>query len=104
MSGHDFTTCDCAECRAALLELQDELDELERCDPAVKAVAESYDRMVERITDHRYRPDHQGQWFTGRCDKCGEPKSAHLRCTCHVHSDAIGPHTRGCPNHPEAPA
>lgn len=23
------------------------------------------------------------------------------RCTCHVRSDAIGPHTRRCPNHPE---
>lgn len=33
-----------------LLALQDELDELERTDPDVRAAAESYDRMVERIT------------------------------------------------------
>lgn len=25
-----------------------------------------------------------------------------MRCICPVRSDAIGPHTRGCPNHPEA--
>ncbi len=35
---------------AELLELQAELDELERTDPDVHAAAESYDRMVERVT------------------------------------------------------
>ena len=50
MSEHDFTTCECRECHRALLDLQDELDELERTDPDVAAAAESYDRMVERIT------------------------------------------------------
>lgn len=34
-----------------LLALQAELDELERMNPAVRAAAESYDRMVERITE-----------------------------------------------------
>ena len=99
-----------------LLALQADLDDLERTDPIVGAAAESYDRMVERITgrplppreaiepitDHPYRADRQGQWHTGRCDLCGEVKSAHITCTCHVRSDAIGPHVRGCPNHPEA--
>lgn len=60
--------------------LEADLDELERTDPAVAAAAESYDRMVERITGRTLPP----------------------RCTCHVRSDAIGPHTRGCPNHPES--
>lgn len=42
------------------------------------------------------------------CGVCKQPMHtqpappAHLTCTCHVRSDAIGPHTRGCPNHPEA--
>lgn len=75
MTAHGFTTCDCVRCHAALLDLQDELGELERTDPDVKAAAESYGRMVERVV---------------------------RRCTCQVRSDAIGPHTRGCPNHPEA--
>ena len=63
-----------------VVELQAELDELERTDPDVAAAAASYDRMVERITGRTLPP----------------------RCTCAVRSDAIGPHTRGCPNHPEA--
>lgn len=33
--------------------------------------------MSTLIADHSYRPDRQGQWVTGRCDKCGEPKGAH---------------------------
>lgn len=36
-----------------MLALQAELDELERVDPDVRAAAESYDRMVERITGRR---------------------------------------------------
>jgi hypothetical protein len=30
------------------------------------------------------------------------PLHTHMRCTCPVRSNAIGPHTRGCPNHPES--
>jgi hypothetical protein len=47
---HDFTTCECTVCHAALFDLQAELDELERTDPDVKAAAESYDAMVRRVT------------------------------------------------------
>ena len=39
-----------------LLELQRELNELERTDPDVRAAAESYDRMVERITGRKLPP------------------------------------------------
>jgi hypothetical protein len=53
VTGHDFTMCDCSDCHAALLDLQAELDELERTDPDVRAAAESYDRMVERITGRK---------------------------------------------------
>jgi hypothetical protein len=37
--------------------LQAELDELERTDPDVRAAAESYDRMVEKITGRNWRKD-----------------------------------------------
>jgi hypothetical protein len=33
------------------------------------------------ISDHPYRPDSQGQWRTGRCDLCGEPRGAHANHT-----------------------
>lgn len=56
MIHHDFTVCDCPTCHYALLELQAELDELERTDPEVRAAAESYDRMVERVTNRRLPP------------------------------------------------
>lgn len=29
------------------------------------------------ITDHAFVPDRQGQWQTGRCDRCGEAETAH---------------------------
>ena len=50
MTGHDFTACDCRACHVELLLLQDELDEMERTDPDVRAAAESYDAMVRRVT------------------------------------------------------
>lgn len=56
MTAHDFTTCECARCRTELLDLQAELDEMERTDPDVRAAAESYDRMVERITGRTMPP------------------------------------------------
>ena len=56
MTGHDFTTCDCRECHAELLDLQAELDELERTDPDVRAAADSYDAMVRRITSQPLPP------------------------------------------------
>lgn len=50
MTVHDFTTCNCAACHAELLDLQAELDELERTDPDVKTAADSYEAMVRRVT------------------------------------------------------
>lgn len=39
-----------------MLDLQAELDELERTDPDVRAAADSYDRMVERVTGRTLPP------------------------------------------------
>jgi hypothetical protein len=41
-----------------LIALQAELDELERTDPDVRAAAESYDRMVERVTGRAFQRYH----------------------------------------------
>ncbi len=46
--------CECSACcvcmGVCLLDLQDELDVLERTDPKVAAAAASYDAMVRRLT------------------------------------------------------
>ena len=63
--GHDETDhglwpVGCIHCACAklddVLELQAELDELERTDPDVRAAAESYDRMVARVTGRTLPP------------------------------------------------
>jgi hypothetical protein len=69
----DTCTVDCGACKGTgrpaeadnagevmsgeeLLDLQADLDKLERTDPDVAAAAESYDRMVERITGRTLLP------------------------------------------------
>lgn len=47
--------CECENFEDVLV-LQAELDELERTDPEVRAAADSYDRMVERITGRTLPP------------------------------------------------
>jgi hypothetical protein len=62
------------------LELQAELDELERTDPAVARAAQSYDRMVEKMTG-RMLPPRDIPAVCHHADGWEHPSDGSLPCT-----------------------